>query len=103
MQIVEMPIGKLKPYENNPRDNDSAVGAVAASIEEFGFKVPIIIDKNNVIVAGHTRLKAAEKLGLAKRFRTAKQQADRLLKLLEAEKTSGEIYRAAEELANSVR
>ena len=65
MQIVEMPIGQLKPYENNPRDNDSAVGAVAASIAEFGFKVPIIIDKNNVIVAGHTRLKAAEKLGLA--------------------------------------
>jgi len=44
-----------------------------------------------------------EKLGLAKRFRTAQKQADRLLKLLEAEKTSGEIYRAAEELANSVR
>lgn len=66
MQIVEMPIGQLKPYENNPRDNDSAVDAVAASIAEFGFKVPIIIDKDNVIVAGHTRLKAAEKLGLAK-------------------------------------
>ena len=52
------------PYENNPRINDNAVDAVANSIKEFGFKVPIIIDKNNVIVAGHTRLKAAEKLGM---------------------------------------
>lgn len=52
------------PYENNPRINDNAVDAVAASIKEFGFKVPIIVDKNNVIVAGHTRLKAAQKLGL---------------------------------------
>jgi site-specific DNA-methyltransferase (adenine-specific) len=54
----------LIPYENNPRNNDKAVEAVANSIKEFGFKVPIIIDKNNVIVAGHTRLKAAKKLGL---------------------------------------
>lgn len=52
------------PYENNPRINDSAVEAVANSIREFGFKVPIIIDKNNVIVAGHTRLKACEMLGI---------------------------------------
>lgn len=57
-------IDKLIPYENNPRINDRAVAAVANSIKEFGFKVPIIIDKNNVIVAGHTRLKAAQKLGL---------------------------------------
>lgn len=55
-------INDLIPYENNPRINDQAVDAVAASIKEFGFKVPIIIDKNNVIVAGHTRLKAAQKL-----------------------------------------
>lgn len=59
-----MKIGELIPYENNPRKNDGAVDAVAASIKEFGFKVPIIVDKDNVIVAGHTRLKAAEKLGL---------------------------------------
>lgn len=64
LKIVEMPINDIIPYENNPRNNDSAVDKVAASIHEFGFKVPIIIDKNNVIVAGHTRLKAAEKLGL---------------------------------------
>jgi ParB/RepB/Spo0J family partition protein len=64
MTVIEMPIGELIPYENNPRRNDAAVDNVAASIQEFGFKVPIIVDKNNVIVAGHTRLKAAEKLGL---------------------------------------
>ena len=59
-----MDINLLIPYENNPRNNDKAVDVVAKSIKEFGFKVPIIIDKNNVIVAGHTRLKAAKKLGL---------------------------------------
>lgn len=64
MNITEIKIKDLKPYENNPRNNDAAVDAVANSIKEFGFKVPIVIDKDNVIVAGHTRLKAAEKLGL---------------------------------------
>ena len=59
MEIKEVGISELKPYENNPRNNDDAVAAVAKSIEKFGFKVPIIIDKDNVIVAGHTRLKAA--------------------------------------------
>lgn len=66
MTINEMKIKDLKPYENNPRHNDQAVEAVAASIKEFGFKVPIIVDRDNIIVAGHTRLKAAEKLGLEK-------------------------------------
>ena len=64
MQIEEVNINELTPYSNNPRNNDAAVDAVAASIKEFGFKVPIIIDKDNVIVAGHTRLKAAQKIGL---------------------------------------
>ena len=64
MDIVEMKITDIIPYENNPRRNDEAVDKVALSISSFGFKVPIILDKNNVIVAGHTRLKAAEKLGL---------------------------------------
>lgn len=62
--LVYININDLIPYENNPRINDKAVDAVAASIKEFGFKVPIVVDKNNVIVAGHTRLKAAQKLGL---------------------------------------
>lgn len=54
------------PYEKNPRKNDGAVKYVAESIKEFGFKVPIVVDNNNVIVAGHTRLKAAKRLGLEK-------------------------------------
>ena len=64
MTIYDIPVSKLIPYENNPRINDNAVDKVAESIKFFGFKVPVVIDKNNVIVAGHTRVKAAEKLGL---------------------------------------
>lgn len=64
MKIVEKKISEIKEYENNPRNNDNAVDKVAASIKEFGFKIPIIIDKNNVIVCGHTRVKAALKLGM---------------------------------------
>lgn len=64
MEIVNKKIEELKPYENNPRFNDEAVEYVANSIKEFGFKVPIIIDKNNEIVAGHTRYKASLELGL---------------------------------------
>lgn len=66
MKIEYITLDKIKPYENNPRINDYAVKYVANSIKEFGFKVPIIIDENNVIVAGHTRLKAAKKLGFEK-------------------------------------
>lgn len=64
MNIIEMSVDDLIPYENNPRKNDEAVDKVALSISAFGFKVPIVIDKDNVIVTGHTRLKAAKKLGL---------------------------------------
>lgn len=64
MHIQEILLEDLKEYENNPRNNDGAVQAVADSIKEFGFKVPIVIDRDNVIVAGHTRLKAARLLGL---------------------------------------
>ena len=64
MNITEKRLETLKPYENNPRNNDSAVEAVANSIREFGFKVPIVLDKNDVIVAGHTRYKAAQMLGM---------------------------------------
>lgn len=64
MTIIEKNINSITPYERNPRLNDNAVDAVAASIKEFGFKNPIIIDKDGVIVAGHTRLRAAKKLGL---------------------------------------
>ena len=64
MEIENISVGLLIPYDNNPRLNDGAVDGVAASIREFGFKVPLVIDQNNVIVCGHTRLKAALKLGL---------------------------------------
>ena len=66
MKIIEVEIEKLKEYENNPRHNEGAVDAVAESIKEFGFKVPIVIDSDGVIIAGHTRRKAALKLGLEK-------------------------------------
>lgn len=66
MQIIEKSITEIKPYEKNPRKNDGAVEYVANSISEFGFKVPIVIDKDGVIVAGHTRYKAAQELGLEK-------------------------------------
>lgn len=64
MQVVEKKLNEIKPYEKNPRKNDSAVDAVAASIREFGFRVPVVIDKDGVIVCGHTRYKAAKKLKL---------------------------------------
>lgn len=66
MQIIEKSIGKLKPYENNPRKNEDAVEYVANSIREFGWQVPIVIDKDNTIVAGHTRYLAAIELGIDK-------------------------------------
>jgi ParB-like chromosome segregation protein Spo0J len=64
MQVELRPIATIRPYENNPRVNDQAVDAVAASIREFGFRQPIVIDEAGVIVVGHTRYKAALKLGL---------------------------------------
>lgn len=64
MQIVYRNTAELIPYANNPRNNDKAVDAVANSIREFGFKVPIVIDKENNVVCGHTRLKAAILLGM---------------------------------------
>lgn len=64
MTVKEIKLTELKEYENNPRINDKAIEAVANSIKNFGFKVPIIVDKDNVIVAGHTRKRAAYMLGL---------------------------------------
>lgn len=62
MQIINVSVDKLVEYETNPRFNDEAVEQVANSIKEFGFKVPVTIDKNNVIITGHTRVKAARRL-----------------------------------------
>ena len=64
MEIVNIKTDMLIPYVNNPRHNEDAVEKVMASIQEFGFKVPLVIDKNNVVVTGHTRLKAAKRLGI---------------------------------------
>lgn len=64
MNIVEKHITDIRPYEKNPRKNDDAVKYVAASIKQFGWKVPIVIDKDGVIVAGHTRYKAALELNI---------------------------------------
>jgi DNA modification methylase len=66
MQIDLWPLDRVKPYENNPRANDSAVDAVTASLREFGFRQPIVVDTDGVVICGHTRLKAAAKLGLEK-------------------------------------
>lgn len=66
MKIELWSVGKVHPYERNPRHNDAAVEAVARSIREFGFRVPIVVDRKGVIVSGHTRLKAALKLGMDK-------------------------------------
>ncbi len=63
MTLVQMAIGDIKPYENNPRKNDCAVDAVAESIRQCGYVAPIIVDEDNVVLAGHTRLKALIKLG----------------------------------------
>ena len=66
MKIEQRKLVDVTPYEHNPRLNDQAVDAVAASIEEFGFRQPIVVDPEGVIIVGHTRFKAAQKLGLEK-------------------------------------
>ena len=65
-QVVYQDISQIHPYENNPRNNEAAVGPVAQSIKEFGFRVPILIDGKGTIIAGHTRYEAAKRLGMDK-------------------------------------
>lgn len=64
MKIVYKNTADLIPYENNPRDNAGSIAVVKKSIADFGFKVPIIVDADNVIIAGHTRLMAAQQLNI---------------------------------------
>lgn len=64
LKIIKRKLETLRPYERNPRNNDEAVPVVAESIRRYGFKVPIVIDSEGVIIAGHTRYKAAQELGL---------------------------------------
>jgi hypothetical protein len=64
LKVQYWPIDKVKPYPNNPRNNDDAVEYVANSIREFSFQQPIVVDSEGTIIAGHTRLKAAKMLGM---------------------------------------
>ena len=64
MEVININVNQLPPYENNPRNNNKAIQYVANSIKEFGFKVPLVIDKDNVVICGHTRLLAAKQLGM---------------------------------------
>lgn len=64
MNVTMRKVSDVKPYDKNPRRNDGAVDAVAASISEFGFQQPLVVDKDGVLIVGHTRLKAAKKLGM---------------------------------------
>jgi len=66
VKICQLPIDKVSPYESNPRENDHAVAKVAASLEQFGWQQPIVIDSDSVIIAGHTRWLAAKSLDMKK-------------------------------------
>lgn len=66
MTVIEIPIGQIKPYEKNARFNEQAIPKVAESIKKYGFKVPVVVDKNNVIITGHTRVEACKLLGITK-------------------------------------
>lgn len=66
MQVQSIKISEVKPYDKNPRNNDQGVDAVAKSIKEFNWQQPIVVDKDNIIIVGHTRYKAAKKLGMDK-------------------------------------
>jgi len=99
-------VSVLQEYENNPRNNDEAIKAVANSIKEFGFKVPIVITSDNVIIAGHTRLKASVSLGLeevpcivADDLNEAQIKAFRLADNKTAELATWDLSRLEEELA----
>ena len=107
MKIEELSIDAIKPYEKNPRKNDGAVNGVAESIKQFGFQQPIVIDKNGVIVAGHTRYKAAVKLGLktvpcvrADQLSPKQVKAYRILDNKLNEKSTWEFETLAEELSS---
>jgi ParB-like chromosome segregation protein Spo0J len=66
VEIVDMPIEQIKPYKKNPRKNEKAIPEVVKSLKEFGFRQPLVVDSNMVLIVGHTRLLAAKELGLAK-------------------------------------
>ena len=63
MDVIDLPLEQIIPYARNPRNNAEAVATVAASIQEFGWRQPIVVDEDRIVLAGHTRLEAARKLG----------------------------------------
>ena len=83
MKIELRPIDQITPYPGNPRNNDEAVDAVAASLKEFGIRQPVVVDAAGVIIVGHTRYKAALKLGLAQ-VRSCARPAGRVLGVVSA-------------------
>lgn len=107
MEIINVKIDKLKEYENNPRKNKKAIEVVTKSIRDYGFKNPIIIDENYVIVCGHTRLEAAKKLGykevpciMADDLNEEQIKAFRLVDNKTAEYADWDYEKLEEELAN---
>ncbi|MCK9571532.1 ParB N-terminal domain-containing protein [Candidatus Pacearchaeota archaeon] len=105
-EITLKKLAEIKPYDKNPRDNEAAVQLVSNSIKEFGFKVPIVIDKAGVIVCGHTRYKAAHLLGLgevpcivADDLTPAQIRAYRLADNKVAEASQWDFEKLADELA----
>ena len=106
MEIIDMPISEIVPYENNPRHNEAAVEKVMKSIHEFGFKVPIVVDADHIVLAGHTRLLAAKELGMKKvpvivasDLNEARAKAFRLADNKVSEFSSWDIGKLEEELA----
>ena len=77
MDVLDLPLEQIIPYARNPRNNAQAIATVAASIQEFGWRQPIVVDEAMVVLAGHTRLEAARKLGLQDRAGACRQGADR--------------------------
>lgn len=105
LNIVYMPIDDIIPYKNNARRNEEAVPVVKASIEQFGFRVPVCVDRDNVLVYGHTRLLAARELGMtelpvvrADDLTPAQVRAFRLADNKVAEKSGWDFDRLAKEL-----
>ena len=108
-EITLKKLAEIKPYDKNPRYNEAAVQLVSNSIKEFGFKVPIVIDKAGVIVCGHTRYKAAHLLGLgevpcivADDLTPAQVKAYRLADNKVAEAAQWDFEKLAEEIAGCV-
>jgi site-specific DNA-methyltransferase (adenine-specific) len=108
-RITLVKLADITPYENNPRNNDAAVKLVVASIKEFGFRVPLVLDSNRVIVCGHTRYKAAQEMGLnsvpciiADDLTPAQVKAYRLADNRVGESTEWNMDQLAEEVAGCI-